>query len=426
MALTLNLATNHPTQKCQEESQMDIYPKAAGMNAENLENITRHLKQRYIDPKKIPGCQTLVARRGHVAYFGSQGLMDIERNKPVREDTIFRIYSMSKPITSVALMTLYEKGYFQLADPVHKFIPEWRHLQVYTGGVSPTFETKKPDRPMTIRDLMTHMSGLTYGGDPRHPVDVAYQEQEVGGRGKGATLRSMVEKMADLPLKFSPGTRWHYSLSTDVLGYLVEVMSGMSFDRYLQHNIFDPLGMVDTGFDLPEYKRERFAANYTRMPDKTLKLEDDPATSHYLTPRTFFSGGGGLVSTTADYYRFCRMLVNGGTLDGTRILGPRTLNLMTLNHLPGNQDLTQLALGAFSETANEGIGFGLGFAVCLGEVASQSISANDYYWGGAASTIFWVDPTEEVIVIFMTQLMPSASFDFRGQLKSMIYPAIID
>jgi CubicO group peptidase (beta-lactamase class C family) len=404
---------------------MQVDAKAAGMNAKSLENITRHLKKWYIDPKKISGCRTLVARRGHVAYLESQGLMDIERNKPVQGDTIFRIYSMSKPITSVALMMLYEKGYFQLADPVHKFIPEWRHLQVYAGGAAPDFETKKPDRPMTIRDLMTHMSGLTYGNDPKHPVDVAYQEQGISGREEGATLESMVKKMADLPLKFSPGTGWHYSLSTDVLGYLVEVMSGMSFDKYLQENIFDPLGMEDTGFQIPESKRERFAANYTRMPDKTLKLEDDPADSRYLKAPTFLSGGGGLVSTTTDYYRFCQMLVNGGTLDDIRILGPRTLNLMTLNHLPDNQDLTRLAIGAFSETANEGIGFGLGFAVCLGEVASQSISASDYYWGGAASTIFWVDPIEEIIVIFMTQLMPSATFDFRGQLKSMVYPAIV-
>ena len=405
---------------------MNINPKAAGMNAEQLENITRHLNLRYIEPQKISGCQVLIARRGHVAYFRSLGLMDIKRNKPMKDDTIFRIYSMTKPITSVALMMLYEKGSFQLADPVSKFIPEWRNLQVFTGGKAPNFETRPPDRPMTIRDLLSHMSGLTYGNDPTHPLDQAYQAEKIGGREAGATLKSMIEKMAKLPLKFSPGTRWHYSLSTDVLGYLVEVMSGMSFDRYLQEKIFDPLGMVDTGFQLPEEKCERFAANYNRQADKILRLVDDPETSLYLKPKTYFSGGGGLVSTTADYFRFCQMLVNGGTLDGARILGSRTLKLMHLNHLPGGQDLVNLALGAFSETANEGIGFGLGFAVSLGEVASQSISAGDYYWGGAASTIFWIDPHEEMAVIFMTQLMPSATFDFRGQLKSIIYPAIVD
>jgi CubicO group peptidase (beta-lactamase class C family) len=279
---------------------------------------------------------------------------------------------------------------------------------------------------MTIRDLMSHMSGLTYGNDPTHTLDQAYQSLKVGGQEPGATLSSMIGKMAKLPLKFSPGTRWHYSLSTDVLGYLVEVMSGMPFDQYLKEKIFDPLGMADTGFHLSEEKVERFAANYRRNPDKTLALVDDPENSSYLKPKTFFSGGGGLVSTTADYLRFCQMLVNGGTLDGARILGPRTLKIMHLNHLPGGQDLVNLALGAFSETANEGIGFGLGFAVSLGEVASMSISAGDYYWGGAASTIFWIDPVEEMLVIFMTQLMPSATFDFRGQLKSIIYPAIID
>jgi len=403
-----------------------INPEAAGMNAAQLDNITHHIQRFYIGPKKIPGCQILVARHGHTAYFKSAGLMDMEREKPMRDDTIFRIYSMTKPITSVAMMMLYERGFFQLADPVHRLIPEWRDLQVYTGGEAPSFETKPPDRPMTIRDIMSHMSGLTYGGDPGHPLDAAYQENNVGSREHGATLKSMVSKMAELPLKFSPGTRWHYSLSTDVLGYLVEVISGMPFDKYLQEKIFDPLGMVDTGFQLPEEKLERFPANYNRMPDKTLMLEDDPATSLYLKPRTFFSGGGGLISTTADYLRFCQMLVNGGELDGVRILGPKTIELMSMNHLPGGQDLTELAMGAFSETANEGIGFGLGLAVTLGQVESQSISAGDYYWGGAASTIFWIDPSEELIVIFMTQLMPSNAFNFRGQLKSMIYPAIID
>jgi CubicO group peptidase (beta-lactamase class C family) len=405
---------------------MNINPEGAGMNAKQLENITRHLNLRYIEPQKIPGCLVLIARRGHIAYFRSLGLMDIERNKPMREDTIFRIYSMTKPITSVALMMLYEKGYFQLADPVSKFIPGWRDLQVFTGGKAPNFETKPPDRPMTVRDLMSHMSGLTYGNDPSHPLDQAYQAQKIGGREEGDTLKSMVDKLAKLPLKFSPGTRWHYSLSTDVLGYLVEVMSGVPFDRYLKENIFNPLGMVDTGFHLPKEKVARFAANYNRQLDKTLSLQDDPENSPYLKPKTYFSGGGGLVSTVADYLRFCQMLVNEGTLDGIRILGHSTLKLMHLNHLPGGQDLVNLALGAFSETANEGIGFGLGFAVSLGEVASQSISAGDYYWGGAASTIFWIDPQEKMVVIFMTQLMPSATFDFRGQLKSMIYPAIMD
>jgi len=405
---------------------MNIDPKAAGMNTEQLENITRHMNLRYIEPRKISGCQILVARQGHVAYHKSLGLMDMERNKPMRDDTIFRIYSMTKPVTSVALMTLYEKGIFQISDPVHKFIPAWRNLQVFAGGKAPGFETRPPDRPMTIRDLMSHMSGLTYGNDPAHPLDQAYQAQKIGGRQEGDTLASMVEKMAGLPLKFSPGTRWHYSLSTDVLGYLIEVMSGMPFDRYLKEKIFDPLGMTDTGFQLPAEKRDRFAANYNRQPDKTLRIVDDPETSSYLKPKTLFSGGGGLVSTTSDYFRFCQMLVNGGTLDGVRILGPRTLKMMHLNHLPGGQDLVNLALGTFSETANEGIGFGLGFAVSLGEVASQSISAGDYYWGGAASTIFWIDPKEKMAVIFMTQLMPSATFDFRGQLKSIIYPAIID
>jgi CubicO group peptidase (beta-lactamase class C family) len=217
-----------------------------------------------------------------------------------------------------------------------------------------------------------------------------------------------------------------YSLSTDVCGYLVEAISGVPFDVYLQENIFEPLGMVDTSFQIAPEKVDRFAANYQRTPEKTLKLVDDPQDSSYAKPKTFFSGGGGLVSTTADYARFCEMLRRGGELDGVRILGPRTIELMHQNHLPGGQDLTQLAIGTFSETANAGVGFGLGFAKTLGRVESGSIAAGDYYWGGAASTIFWVDPVEDLYAICMTQLMPSNTFNFRGQLKSLIYSAIVE
>ncbi len=403
---------------------MELDPVKAGFAPERLERITEHLARQYVDPGKIAGCQVLVARHGHVAYFRSLGMMDRERQKPMADDTIFRIYSMTKPITSVALMTLYEQGYFQLNDPVSRVIPEWRDHKVWVAGEGASMETRAPERSMTFRHVLSHTGGLSYGNSP-HPVDKVYAEQGVR-RGRDETLGMFVEKLAHVPLRYAPGERWMYSLSTDVCGYLVEAISGKRFDRYLQDTIFDPLGMEDTSFWVAPEKADRFAANYQRQADKTLQLIDDPAKSTYLEPPTFFSGGGGLTSTTADYLRFCEMLRRGGELDGARILGPRTLQLMTKNHLLGNRDLTQMAIGAFSETANEGVGFGLGFAVTLSEVDSGSLGEGDYYWGGAASTIFWIDPKEDLDVIFMTQLMPSATFNFRGQLKNMIYSAIVN
>jgi CubicO group peptidase (beta-lactamase class C family) len=405
-------------------------PIEAGLDANRLQRVTEHLEKNYIEPGKIAGCQTLVARHGHVAYFESFGSMDLERTKPMREDTIFRIYSMTKPITSVALMTLYERGMFQLNDPVARVIPEWRDHQVWVAGEGDAMQTRPPKRPMTFRHLLSHTAGLTYGGglpvaETPHPVDAVYQQVGVR-RGEGETLRTFAEKLAKVPLRYDPGECWQYSLATDVCGYLVEALSGKPFDQYLQEEIFDPLGMKDTSFSVPAEKLDRFAANYQRAPDKTLKLIDDPQRSTYLKQPTFFSGGGGLTGTTADYLRFCEMLRRGGELDGARILGPRTIALMTQNHLAGGRDLTQMALGAFAETAYEGVGFGLGFAMTLSEVDSGSLGQGDYYWGGAASTIFWVDPKEDLVVIFMTQLMPSATFNFRGQLKNIIYSAIVE
>ncbi|MBF6600976.1 MAG: beta-lactamase family protein [Dehalococcoidia bacterium] len=403
---------------------MLLAPEQAGFSAERLERITEHLQRNYVAPGKIAGCQTLVARHGHVAYLRSQGLMDRERKRPMQDDTIFRIYSMTKPITSVALMQLYEQGRFQLNDPVHRVIPEWRDLKVWVSGDGESMQLKAPDQPMTFRHVLSHTGGLSYGMT-RHPADRAYATPGVQ-RGRGETLKSFVDKLAHVPLRYEPGTRWMYSFSTDVCGYLVEALSGQRFDRYLQEHIFDPLGMTDTAFHVAPGKLSRFAANYQRQPDKSLRLIDDPETSAYLREPSFFSGGGGLTSTTADYLRFCEMLRRGGELDGARILGRRTLELMHKNHLPGGGDLASLAVGAFSETAYEGIGFGLGFASTLSEVAAGSLGEGDYYWGGAASTIFWVDPKEDLICIFMTQLMPSATFNFRGQLKNIVYSSIVD
>lgn len=405
---------------------MQIDTAAAGFSAERLERITSHLEDNYLQPGKIHGCQVMVSRHGTPAYFRSFGMMDAERGKPVKDDTLFRIYSMTKPITSVALMMLYEEGRFQLNDPVHRFIPSWRDHQVWVEGEGEGMKTRKPETPMTVRHLLMHTAGLTYGGSlfpSRHPVDKLYQQLEVS-RGPGETVESFTGKLARIPLRHEPGSTWEYSLATDVCGCLVELISGQSFDRFLEERIFGPLGMVDTGFHVPEDKLDRFAANYGRRADKTLKLLDDPQTSAYLKPPSFPSGGGGLVSTTADYARFCEMLRRGGELDGARILSSRTLAMMARNHLPDNRDLMSMAVGSFSETAYDGIGFGLGFASTLDEVKAGTIGAGDFYWGGAASTIFWVDPVEDLFAIFMTQLMPSATFNFRGQLKNIIYGAL--
>jgi CubicO group peptidase (beta-lactamase class C family) len=342
----------------------------------------------------------------------------------MRDDTIFRIFSMTKPITSVALMTLYEHGYFQLNDPVHRVIPEWRDMRVYVSGEGEHMETREPAQPMTFRHLLSHTSGLTYGMS-NHPVDRVYRALGAA-RDRNMTLRSFIERLSNVPLRFNPGDRWMYSFSTDVCGYLVEAISGKPLDEYLDETIFKPLGMVDTAFSVAPEKAHRLAANYRRAPDKSLQLVDDPENSTYLRKPVFLSGGGGLTGTTADYLRFCEMLRRGGELDGARILGPRTLALMTRNHLAGGKDLTEMAIGAFSETAYEGIGFGLGFATTLDQVAAGTMGEGDFYWGGAASTIFWVDPKEDLVAIFMTQLMPSATFNFRGQLKSIIYSSIVD
>jgi CubicO group peptidase (beta-lactamase class C family) len=412
---------------------MDLAHARSGLSAERLERITDHLNRSYIDPGKIAGCQVAVARHGHLAYSRSLGRMDIERGRPMADDAIFRIYSMSKPITSVALMTLFEQGYFQLDDPVSRYVPEWKDHRVWVSGDGDQMELVAPKKPLSFRHVLSHTGGLTYGSllaalgmpDDGHPVTKAYSREGVR-RGDGETLHDFAMKLSKVPLRYQPGEQWMYSLSTDVSGYLVERISGKRFDRFLKEVIFEPLKMVDTSFVVAKDKVDRFTANYQRLPNKSLRLVDDPLTSSYLTEPSFFSGGGGLTSTTADYMRFCEMLRRGGELDGDRILGPRTIALMRMNHLSGGRDLTQLAVGGFSETAYEGVGFGLGFAMTIDQVTTGNLGDADYYWGGAASTIFWVDPKEDLTVVFMTQLMPSGMFNFRGQLKNIIYSAIVD
>ncbi|CAN5309456.1 serine hydrolase domain-containing protein [soil metagenome] len=407
--------------------------QAAGVDPQRLQRAVDHLRTRYVEPQKISGCQLVVHRRGHTVLKATLGSSDLERGAPLRDDAIFRIYSVTKPITSVALMQLFELGLFQLDDPVASVIPEWAELQVWVSGEGDQMVTEPCKRPMSFRDLLRHTSGLTYGtlletvGAPaaRHPVDQLYKDAKIRATVE-ETLDDFIAKLAKIPLRYQPGEAWMYSLATDVIGAVVERICGMRFDAYLQEYILGPLGMKDTSFSVPEAKRDRFGANYMRDDNRKLKVVDDPQKSFFLTEPAFLSGGGGLVGTIDDYLRFCRMLLNGGELDGARILNRRTIELMRANHLPDGGDLTGWAIGLFSETVNTGIGFGLGFASSQSQVSTGQLSAGEYYWGGAASTIFWVDPAEDLAVIFMTQLMPSSTFNFRGQLKSLIYSALED
>ena len=403
-----------------------------GMSTERLSRIDAFMDKKYVAEGKIPGALTLVSRHGEVAHFSGIGQMDAERGKPMKEDTIFRIYSMSKPITSVALMMLYEEGHFQLEDPVHKFIPEWEDLKVVVSGAYPNFTTRRPERDMSMRDILSHQAGLTYSFHFRDSVDAAYRDLRIfaGGAGLGLpdeTLAEQVKKMADLPLLFTPGTRWNYSVATDICGYLIEVISGKPFDTYLQENLFGPLGMVDTAFHVPAEKADRFAACYAPTPDgKGMSLQDDPGDSDYLKPPKLLSGGGGLVSTAGDYAKFCQMLLNGGHADGNRFLSRKTIELMTTNHLPDGQDLAAVAPpGAFSEAAMNGTGFGLGFSVLMDLRKAQIAgSPGQFAWGGAASTAFWIDPVEDLFLVFMTQLLPSSTYPFRRELQVFVNAAI--
>jgi CubicO group peptidase (beta-lactamase class C family) len=408
-------------------------PEKLGLSSERLGRIETFLQERYIGPGKLPCAQVQVWRRGGLAYSTSLGMADIERGRPLKTDDIFRIYSMTKPITSVAIMMLLEEGKIALDDPVSKYIPSWKDLGVYVMGYLETFQTRPCARPMMVIDLLRHTSGLTYGFQQQGNVDAAYRKLKLVEDLRAGTLAETMEALAKVPLQFSPGEAWNYSVSTDVLGHLVEVISGQRLDAFFQERIFGPLGMVDTAFDVPADKADRLTACYAvgQLGSKAVadrpQLADDPVKSPYLRPATFLSGGGGLVGTIDDYMRFARMLLNGGELDGVRLLSPKTIELMTANHLPGNQDLTQMSRSLFSEATYAGVGFGLGFGVTI-DAASTMIpgSKGDFFWGGAASTFFWVDPAEDLTVVFMTQLLPSSAYPVRRELRTLVYSAFTD
>ncbi len=393
-------------------------PEEVGISSKRLERINT-LMQHYVDEKKLAGAVTLVARRGKIVHFERFGMMDIEANQPMQLDTIFRIYSMTKPITSVAVMMLYEEGRFQLNDPISKFIPELKGLKVVKNVTASGIELVEAEREITIRDLLIHTSGFPYGfGDG--PVDQMYQKAKL--LAPDSTLKEMVQKLGVIPLVHQPGTKWEYSVSTDVLGYLVEVVSGKPLDLFFEENIFKPLGMKDTGFYVPKEKIARFAANYG--PDETgrIKVIDEPKTSPFSSPRRFLSGGGGLVSTVSDYLRFAQMLLDGGELNGARLLGRKTIELMTTNNLPN--ELIPIQLGG---TPLEGYGFGLGFSVLVDVARSQELgSEGSFGWAGAATTLFLIAPKEELIAIAMTQFMPYDHYPVFKEFRVLTYQAIVD
>jgi CubicO group peptidase (beta-lactamase class C family) len=411
-------------------------PEAVGLSASRLARMDEVMKHRYVDTGRLPGVLTMVYRRGMLAHTGMSGHIDIERGKRMREDAIFRIYSMSKPITAVALMMLVEEGLLGLDDDVATYIPSWKNLGVYATGIpslvptaQPIFMTTPVQRPMKIIDLATHTSGLTYGFMNRTSVDRAYRHARIAEFNAEGGLDAMIEQLATLPLEFSPGTAWNYSVAIDVIGYLVQKLSGMRFGEFLRTRLFKPLGMEDTGFFCPPEKVDRLASCYQPKEGGGIKVQDDAGKSTYAAPPSLESGGGGLVSTAHDYMRFCRMMLHGGRLDGAQILSPKTVALFSLNHLPDNRELASMSPpGLFSEAGYAGVGFSLGCGVNI-NVARTRLpgTLGEYFWGGAASTAFWIDPKEELAVVFMTQVIGSdARLTLRRDLRTLVYSAMTE
>ena len=397
-----------------------------GMSSRRLGLMDDHIERNYIDTGKFTGSLVGIYRKGRLVHYSTMGLMDRERKKPVEWDTVFRIFSMTKPVTSVALMMLFEKGLIQLDDSVYRYIPSFRKLEVYVSGVDGSFETRPPDRSLTIKDLLSHQSGFTYDFLKENEIDAAYSSRGIGSVSQ-KDLASLIDSLSDLPLLFSPGDRWNYSVSTDVCGHLVELISGQSLDTFFYENIFEPLGMSDTGFYVRAVDIPRFSANYLYNLNGLPKLLDDPLKSRFIKRPSFLSGGGGLVSTAEDYLAFCRMILGGGELNGNRILSRKTIDLMSANHLTGGVDLAEVASGRWSETSYQGMGFGLGFSVV--KDPSMTLvpgSVGELAWGGMANTAFWIDPLEDMAVVFMTQLVPSGIYNIRRELRTLVYSAIED
>ncbi len=402
-----------------------VKPETVGLSSERLVRIGTWLDG-YVEDGRLVGALVAVARRGQLAHVETAGLAAAATERPLETDTVFRIYSMTKPIVAVCLMSLYEEGRFQLDDPVAKFIPAFADMKVHVGSEG-ALELAPAAGPITVRHLLTHTSGLIYCHSAPPAVGARYVELGIDfSRSEGPmTLEEMVDRLGQVPLVAQPGAEWNYSVAIDVLGRLVEVLAGAPLDAVLRARIFEPLGMTETGFSLVEGTEGRFAACYQPTADGKTTLYDDDGGRRYTKPAVLFSGGGGLVSTLADYDAFCQMLANKGELSGYRVLGRRTVEFMTCNHLAG--DLADMGQPVFSETSYEGIGFGLAMAVVIDPAKAQVMtSAGEYNWGGLASTAFWIDPVEEMQVIFLTQLIPSSTYPIRRELRVLVNQALID
>jgi CubicO group peptidase (beta-lactamase class C family) len=406
--------------------EVEVEAGQVGFDAGRLDRIDRHFA-RYVDDGRLPGWLVLVSRRGKVVHLTTCGRRDLEADLPVETDTRFRIYSMTKPVTAVAAMQLYEQGAFALKDPVSAFIPSFADLAVYRDGPASGPRTKPATRPMRIWHLLTHTAGLTYGFHHAHPVDEMYRAAGFDwAPPEGRDLAECCELWAGLPLLFEPGSEWNYSVASDVLGRVVEVVGGQPLDRYFDEHIFGPLGMADTGFWVEGEATGKLAALYVAGPAGRAVRSDELGRRALGRPDCL-DGGGGLVSTAADYHRFTQALLGGGELDGARLLGSRTLAYMVRNHLPGGTDLESFGRPLFAETTFDGVGYGLGFGVLLDPVANKVLSgAGELAWGGAASTFFWVDPAEQLTAVFLTQLMPSTTYPLRSELRQLVYQALVD
>ena len=411
--------------------------ESVGLSSSRLAQLDQVMKARYVDSGVLPGLLAYVYRDGQLAHTSMCGHMDLERGTPMREDAIFRIYSMTKPITAIALMMLVEEGKLALDDDVHMHIPSWKNLGVYAAGVpslvadtAGQFLTVPPRRRMKVVDLVTHTSGLTYGFMSRTAVDAAYRERKIGDFNTPGGLDEFAEQLSKMPLDSSPGEVWSYSVSIDVMGYLVQKLSGLSFGEFLRTRLFAPLGMHDTAFFCPEDRLPRFSSCYQPKAGGGLKLQDDARNSTYAKAPALESGGGGLVSTAHDYLRLCRMMLNGGTLDGAQILSPKTVAMFSMNLLPDGKLLTDMVpgVGLFTEAGYGGIGFSIGCGVTMdGAKTRIPGTQGEYFWGGAASTAFWIDPKERLAVVFMTQVMGTdARLNLRRDLRTLVYSAFTE
>lgn len=395
-------------------------PEAVGLSSMRLDRVGDWMK-RYVDEGKLPWAMTAIVREGVLVYREATGLADVEAGRDIFPDAICRIYSMSKPVTAVAALRLYEQGLFGLEDPVEAYIPQLADMSVRVGETPYGMHLEPARRPITIRDLFCHTSGFTYSFNGNDSLAKLYREKRVDFGPRAGTLGEVVSRLGDLPLDHHPGARWTYGVSIDVLGYLVEVISGKPFDRFLAEEIFEPLGMADTFFQLPGDRVDSFVPCYEHTPDSRFRRVDGTADSRFASTVSCFSGGGGLLSTMTDYLKFADMLREGGR----GILGRRTVEFMATNHLPDDSDLAAMGQEVFAETSYNGVGFGLGVSVMLDPAAAGVMaSPGEFAWGGMASTAFWVDPLEDMAVVFMTQLIPSGCYPIRKELRVLVNQAL--